>query len=356
MQSFFLVSLLLLSSTQLLSAQQQPSIPLTVRLATRGSVLFKPAEDPKKYGILTNEQGLIQQRENRTGVLIFSPPEAKDKPHSPLTIAVLPQHLLDIQTGEGQVQFENIDNKLLGKITGGPVSITGGKANASLQVQTGDITVRQSQWQGILTTGKGNILLEDSPDLEGQTVDGTLTYRYTQASLKEKKEFIQQWDKGRVEVMGSVPMAHLQLLEGEIVIDGKLDKAFIDIRDQGNITAKQVGKAWDVHTRKGTIQLMAETFESLQITCEQGKVSLSLPKSFRGTVRLLSEVVGLDKPQFKVSHFWQATPIIFETVTTEEKGKVVPQYFRYVFEKKLGEDSSILWVRVKNSDLEILPF
>jgi hypothetical protein len=353
MQPFYLICLLMLSSTQLLSAQ---IIPLTVRLATRGTVLFKPAEDPKKYGILTNEAELIQQRENRTGVLIFSPPTAKDKPHSPLTIAVLPQHLLDIQTGEGEVQFENIDNGLLGKIVSGPVSITGGKANASMQLQTGDITARQSQWKGTLTTGKGNILLEDSPDLEGQTTDGTLTYRYTQAGLKEKREFIHHQTKGRVEVIGSVPLAHLQLLEGEIVIDGNVDKAFIDIRDRGNITAKQVGKDWEVHSRKGTIQLTAETFESLRISCEQGKVSLSLPKSFRGTVKILSEVVGLDRPDFKVSHFWQAEPIVFETVMTEEKGRAVPQYFRYVFEKKLGEDASTLWIRVKNSDLEILSF
>ncbi len=355
MQSFSLVFLLLLSSTHLLSAQTNAN-PLTVRLATRGTVLFKPTEDPKRYGILTNEPDLIQQRENRTGVLIFSPPAAKDKPHSPLTIGVLPHHLLDIQTGQGEVQFENIDNGLLGKIVSGPVSITGGKANASLQVQAGDITARQSQWQGMVTTGKGNILLEDSPDLEGQTSEGTLTYRYTQTGLKEKKEFIRQWTKGRVEVMGSVPMAHLQLLEGEIVIDGKVDKAFIDIRDRGTITAKQVGRTWEVHSRKGTIQLTAETFESLQITCEQGKVLLSLPKSFRGTVKILSEVVGLDRPTFKVTHFWQTEPVVFETVMTEEKGRAVPQYFRYVFEKKLGEDSSTLLVRVKNSDLEILSF
>lgn len=149
-------------------------------------------------------------------------------------------------------------------------------------------------------------------------------------------------------------MAHLQLLEGEIAIDGTLDKAFIDIRDRGNITAKQVGKAWEVHTRKGTIQLTAAAFESLQITCEQGKISLSLPKAFRGTVKILSEVVGLDRPTFKVIHFWQAEPIVFETVTTEEKGKALPQYFRYFFEKKLGEDASTLWIRVKNSDLEII--
>lgn len=353
MQPFFLICLLLLSSTHSLSAQNTV-IPLTIRLATRGTVLFKPTEDPKKYGILTNELGLIQQRENRTGVLIFSPPAAQGKPHSPLNVAVLPTHLLDIQTGEGEVKFENIDNKLLGKIVSGPVSIIGGKANASLHLQAGDITARQSQWHGTLTTGKGNILLEDSPDLEGQTTDGTLIYRYTQAWLKEKKEFIRQWTKGRVEVIGSVPMTHLQLLGGEIVIDGKVDKAFLDIRDKGNIIAKQVGKDWEVHTRQGTIQLTAAAFESLQITCEQGKVSLSLPKSFRGTVKLLSEVVGLDKPTFKVTHFWQAEPIVFETVTTEEKGKAVPQYFRYIFEKKFGEDSSTLWIRVKNSDLEIL--
>jgi hypothetical protein len=355
MQPFCLISLLLLSSTHLLSAQTTV-IPLTVRLTTRGTVLFKPAEDPKKYGILTNEQGLIQQRENRTGVLIFSPPTAKDKPYSPLTIAILPHHLLDIQTGEGQVQFENIDNGLRGKIMSGPVSIIGGKANTSLQVKAGDITARQSQWKGTIMTGKGNILLEDSPDLEGQTAEGILTYRYTQAWLKEKREFIRQWTKGRVEVIGSVPMANLQLLEGEITVDGTLDKAFIDIRDRGTITAKQVGKDWEVHTHKGTIQLTAETFESLKITCEQGKVSLSLPKSFRGTVKILSEVVGLDRPTFKVTHFWQVEPIVFETVTTEEKGKAVPQYFRYVFEKKIGEGSSTLLIRVKNSDLEILPF
>ena len=353
MKRLWLIAFLLLSSTQLLSAQINGT-PLTVQLATRGTVLFKPAEDSKKYGILTNKPELIQQRENRNGVLIFSPPSAKDKPHSPLTVAVLPTHLLNIQTGEGEVLFENIDNKLLGKITSGPVKIIGGKANAYLQVQAGDITARHSQWKGTVSTGKGNVLLEDSPDLEGQTADGTVTYRYTQTGLKEKKEFIRQWTKGRIEIAGSVPVAHLQLLEGEIAIDGTLDKAFINIRDRGNITAKQVGKAWEVHTRKGSIQLTAAAFESLQITCEQGKISLSLPKTFRGTVKILSEVVGLDRPTFKVAHFWQAEPIVFETVTTEEKGRALPQYFRYVFEKKLGEDASTLWIRVKNSDLEIL--
>ncbi len=354
-----LLLLLLPGTSHWLSAQQKTSIPVTVRLSTHGNVVFKPASaqsatEGKQYGLLDSDPMLVRQLENRNGLLIYTPEAAKGKDHSLITIGLLPTHTPDLQLAKGEVRFEEIDNTVTGSIGGGNVIIRGGKANVSLQLQSGDITVQQSQWQGTVQTGKGNILLEDSPQLKGYAPNGTVTHRYTETGLKDKNRLIQQFEKGNIEVIGAAPMVHLELLEGEIMLEGKTEEAFLFIRDRGNVTVKQAGKKFHAGITKGKMDISAlPDFETMEIDCERGEVNLHIPKSFKGTVKILSEVMGAEKPEFKLSHFWQEEQPVFKAV--EMEGKAVAGYFRYSFEKKIGEGTSLLLVHLKNTHLQINP-
>lgn len=365
MQYHYRILLLFLGVSSLLKAQNQRTTysPLTVQVTTTGSVLFKPAPDAKHYGLLatdfTADSALVRQLENKVGMLIYSPETAKGKEHSLFTIGVLPTQKVELQTAKGDVGFEDINMPVVGRVANGNVTVKGGKANVSLQLQTGDIKVQQSQWQGSVMTRKGNIILEDSPLLEGHTPNGTVTHRYTEAGFKDKSNssgvsLIQSFEKGRLELTGAIPSATLQLSEGQIVLEGIVDDAHLLIRDKGDITVKQAGKRLEVTHRKGTVDITAPTsFESLHINCEQGEVNLHLLKSFGGTVRILSEVTGREKPDFRLTNFWQSETPVFEQIPAEEKGKTIPGYFRYVFEKKLGEANATLIIHVKNAHLHL---
>ena len=173
-----LLLLLLAGTAHWLNAQQNTPIPVTVRLATHGSVVFKPAPsagEAKQFGLQSSDATLVRQLENRNGLLIYTPEAAKGKEHALFTVGLLKNHRLDMQLAKSEVRFEEIDNAVTGSITSGNVIVTGGKAHVSLQLQSGDITVRQSQWRGSAMTQKGNILLEDSTLLGAQRLLSTFT-------------------------------------------------------------------------------------------------------------------------------------------------------------------------------------
>jgi len=332
------------------------SIPLTIQLTSIGNLLLKPAPNAKEYGLLTSNTAAVKQLENRTGLLIYNTENVKEKEHPPLTIGVLPTHKVELRTAQGDISFEDINAPVTSRMASGNVTVKGGKANVSLQLQSGDITVQQSQWQGTLQTRKGNIVLEDSPLLEAHAPLGIVTHRYTEAGLKDKNQLIQSFEKGVIEVTGAISAANLQLWEGKIVLGGKSDNTYLSIRDKGDITIKQAGKRVEAYTKKGTIAVNAPLeFDYMFLTCEGGSVRLDLPAAFKGTVKILSEVIGKEKPDVALSHFWQKEPPVFQPAETDEKGEIRPGYFLYRFEKSIGESTSMLLIQLKNAHLQINP-
>ena len=109
-------------------------------------------------------------------------------------------------------------------------------------------------------------------------------------------------------------------------------------------------------TRKGRIHITAaSSFESLHIDCEDGELNLTIPQSFQGKVKIVSEAVGIEKPLFTLVNFLQSQTPSFKPVTPEEKGKPVAGYFKYLFEGQIGEGTSVLFIHLKNSHLSIYP-
>ena len=287
---------------------------------------------------------------------------------------------IDIRSAGGGVTISGVDGTFSGTTGGGPIEIRDASGNAHLSTGGGNIRVRDSRMSGSVTTGGGTVYIQrNEGDLNGSSGSGPTVY----VGGRSRSMSITRDDDNSVTVSGSGANVYVNDKTGEIRdSDGRIfyrksgGGVYVgtamrgaDIRTGGG--AVTIGRsAGDVSVQTGggrisigplagsakavtgagdvIVDLHGSSAPSAEINSGNGRVEISLPRDFSGTLDLETAYTDNLGHRTRILSDW---PIPINETTEWDDSHGTPR--KFVRARKSFGSGGVISVRTVNGDIVI---
>jgi beta-lactamase regulating signal transducer with metallopeptidase domain len=292
----------------------------------------------------------------------------------------VPRHFsIDISSAGGGVSINGVDGTFSGTTGGGTIEIQNAGGRARLSTGGGNIRVYHSRMSGSVSTGGGTVYIQDNDgDLDGSSGSGPTVYaggrggtitrdnngsvtisrsganvtvnEHTGEIRDSNGRIIYRKAGGGVNVAEAMSGADIRTGGGEVIIGRSAGAVSVSTGGGGIRIGPLAGTAM-AHTGAGdvVVDLRGSRRPSAEITSGNGRVEITLPRDFSGTLDLETAYTDNLGHRTRINSAWPLS--INESADWDDSHGTPRKYVRA--RRTFGSGGGVISVRTVNGDIEI---